>query len=114
MSKKEHDYDGMDNQGRFIPEKEHFHIRVWNTVDWIMKGILYSVLATGSLKDIEKPGNRDYNKIWSTCVIRVYRTLGIGHSLCDCPWLHLYMPLYPACSKLMFQIESVKTKIKLN
>jgi len=43
----------MDNQGRFIPEKEHFHIRVWNTVDWIMKGILYSVLATGSLKDIE-------------------------------------------------------------
>jgi len=53
MSKKEHDYDGMDNQGRFIPEKEHFHIRVWNTVDWIMKGILYSVLATGSLKDIE-------------------------------------------------------------
>jgi len=53
MSKKEHDYDGMDNQGRFIPEKEHFHIRVWNAVDWIMKGILYSVLATGSLKDIE-------------------------------------------------------------
>ena len=53
MSKKEHDYDGMDNQGRFIPEKEHFHIRVWNTVDWILKGILYSVLATGSLKDIE-------------------------------------------------------------
>ena len=28
--------------------------------------------------------------------------------------LYLYMLLYPACSKLMFQIESVKIKIKLN
>lgn len=53
MGKKDLDYDGMDNQGRFIPEKEHFHIRVWNTVDWVIKGIIYSFLATGSLKDIE-------------------------------------------------------------
>ena len=53
MGKKDLDYDGMDNQGRFIPEKEHFHIKVWNTVDWIIKGITYSFLATGSLKDIE-------------------------------------------------------------
>ena len=53
MSKKEHDYDGMDNQGRFAPQREHFHLKAWKNIDWIIKGILYSVLATGSLKDIE-------------------------------------------------------------
>ena len=53
MSKKEHDYDGMDNQGRFIPRREYFHLKAWKTIDWLIKGILYSVLATGSLKDIE-------------------------------------------------------------
>ena len=53
MSKKNIDYDGMDNQGRFTPEREYFHLRVWNTVDWIIKGIIYVFLATGSLKDIE-------------------------------------------------------------
>ena len=53
MSKKDNDYDGMDNQGRFTPQREHFHLRAWKTIDWILKGILYSVLATGSLKDIE-------------------------------------------------------------
>ena len=53
MSKKNIDYDGMDNQGRFTPEREYFHLRVWNTVDWIIKGIIYMFLATGSLKDIE-------------------------------------------------------------
>ena len=53
MSKKNIDYDGMDNQGRFTPEREYFHLRVWNTVDWVIKGIIYMFLATGSLKDIE-------------------------------------------------------------
>jgi len=53
MGKKDLDYDGMDNQGRFTPEREYFHLRVWNTVDWIIKGIIYMFLATGSLKDIE-------------------------------------------------------------
>ena len=53
MSKKNIDYDGMDNQGRFTPEREYFHIRAWKTVDWLIKGIAYMFLATGSLEDIE-------------------------------------------------------------
>ena len=53
MGKKDLDYDGMDNQGRFIPEKEHFHLRAWKTVDWLIKGFVYIFLATGSLEDIE-------------------------------------------------------------
>tara|TARA_B100000900_G_scaffold291119_1_gene249947 strand:+ start:417 stop:638 length:222 start_codon:yes stop_codon:yes gene_type:complete len=53
MSKKNIDYDGMDNQGRFTPEREYFHIKAWKTVDWIIKGIVYMFLATGSLEDIE-------------------------------------------------------------
>jgi hypothetical protein len=43
----------MDNQGRFTPEREYFHIKAWKTVDWIIKGIVYMFLATGSLEDIE-------------------------------------------------------------
>ena len=53
MSKKNIDYDGMDNQGRFMPEKEHFHLTAWKSIDWIIKGFIYIFLATGSLKDIE-------------------------------------------------------------
>jgi len=53
MSKKNIDYDGMDNQGRFTPESEYFHLKVWKTVDWLIKGFIYIFLATGSLKDME-------------------------------------------------------------
>jgi len=53
MVKKNTDYDGMDNQGRFTPERDYFHLRVWKTVDWLIKGIAYIFVATGSLKDIE-------------------------------------------------------------
>ena len=53
MSKKNIDYDGMDNQGRFTPEREYFHLRAWKTVDWVLKGFIYIFLATGSLEDVE-------------------------------------------------------------